>query len=226
LTWHAAPGAGAFKPALRFDALTRFYDPIATAIVRESAWKPRLADAAAPAPGQRVLDLGCGTGTLAIVMAQRCPEAEVVGLDVDPKILERARTKARRHGAEVDFRQGRAEAPPDDPAFADQSFDTCVSSLVFHHLAPPSKTRALEHIHRLLEPGGMLHIADWGPPRTALGRLGFLVTRIFDGFETTRDHAAGRLPELIAAAGFEEVRETEHWPTAVGTLCFYRALRP
>lgn len=217
---------GSFTPALRFRALSRFYDPIAMAVVRESAWKPRLAAAVAPTAGQRILDLGCGTGTLAIALKRSCPGAEVVGLDADPDVLERARAKARRHGIDVDFHLGLAEEPPEDPAFAEQSFDTCVSSLVFHHLAPATKTRALAQIRRLLKPGGVLHIADWGQPRTPLARLGFLATQLLDGFENTRDHAAGRLPGLIANTGFEDVRETGHWPTVVGMLCFYRSVRP
>jgi ubiquinone/menaquinone biosynthesis C-methylase UbiE len=220
----ASPGS--FTPALRFQALSRFYDPIGMAVVRESAWKPRLAAAVAPGPGQRILDLGCGTGTLAIALKRSCPHAEVVGLDADADVLERARAKARQHAVDVDFHLGLAEEPPADAAFAAASFDTCVSSLVFHHLTPAAKTRALAQVHRLLKPGGMLHIADWGQPRTPLARLGFLATRLLDGFENTRDHAAGRLPELIANAGFQDVRETGSWPTAVGTLCFYRAERP
>jgi ubiquinone/menaquinone biosynthesis C-methylase UbiE len=84
-----------YVPALAFDRLTPLFDSVVRVTTREQTFKRRLLDQAAIAPGERVLDLGCGTGTLALMAKRRQPDAELVGLDGDPAILERARAKAR-----------------------------------------------------------------------------------------------------------------------------------
>lgn len=88
-----------YVPALRFAALTRVYDPVVRVGTREGHFKRLLVEQASPRPGQRILDLGCGTGTLAIMVKHHQPEAEVVGLDGDPEILERVRAKAASAGS-------------------------------------------------------------------------------------------------------------------------------
>jgi SAM-dependent methyltransferase len=94
-----------------------------------------------------------------------------------------------------------------------------------HHLAPAPKQSALSEAHRVLRPGGVLHVADWGRPADPLAAAGFAALRLIDGREGTRDHAAGRLPALIAAAGFEEPAVTTRLRTPFGTLELLRAQR-
>src|SRR5262245_16336555 len=94
-------GSGRYVPALRFHLLTRVYDPVVRWTTREATFKQRLLDQAGPAPGDRVLDLGCGTGTLAVMVKRRQPSAQVIGLDPDREILDRARAKAREAGLEI-----------------------------------------------------------------------------------------------------------------------------
>ncbi len=89
-----------------------------------------------------------------------------------------------------------------------------------------SKKRALAEIALVLEPGGELHIADWGRPGNPLMRAAFLPVQLLDGFQTTRDNVAGRLPELIAQAGFVGVEETKRMATPCGSLSLYRANKP
>lgn len=84
----------------------------------------------------------------------------------------------------------------------DATVDCAVSTLVFHHLAPDAKVRALAEIRRVLRASGRLIIADFGRPRGPLQRIAFLYLQLLDGFENTRPHAAGGLP-LIANAGFD-----------------------
>ena len=81
-------------------------------------------------------------------------------------------------------------------------------SLLLHHLDAAGKRAALAEAHRVLHPGGRLHIADWGKPQDPLMRAGLYTLAIFDGFDGIRDHAAGRLPLFIEDAGFAEAPAT------------------
>src|SRR5512134_2260932 len=90
-----------YRSALRVDALAWAYDPVAMRIVRARRWRSALVDAIAPAPGQRILDLGCGTGSLCLLVKARCPEAMIIGIDPDPTMLSRAQRKAKAAGWEL-----------------------------------------------------------------------------------------------------------------------------
>lgn len=211
-------------PALRFDALAWAYEPIAMRLVRAAEWRAAVVDAVAPAPGERILDLGCGTGSLCVRLKARCPAATVIGVDPDAAMLDRARAQAEAAGVDPVFLAASATNLPHDPPL-DRPFDACLSTLMFHHLEPAGKRAALAEALRLLKPGGRLVIADWGPPRTAAGRLGFLVTQLFDGFATTRDHATEDFPAMLAAEGLNGPVETARWATPVGVLCLYAGTR-
>ena len=213
-----------YRPALQFRALTWAYDPIAMRIVRARQWRAAIVDAVAPTPGERILDLGCGTGSLCLLLKARCPEAVVVGIDPDPAMLSRARRKADAAGLDLSFMTASATALPTAPPL-DRPVDVCVASLMFHHLNRAEKQAALAEAMRMLKPGGRLLIADWGPPKTRVGRLGFLITQLFDGFETTRDHASEAFLKLVFAAGLAPIDEIGRWPTPVGTVCLYSARR-
>jgi len=210
-----------FIPALGADWLTPLYDAVAF-VTGERFFKARLVRSAHIEAGHRVLDLGCGTGTLALMIKQACPQATVVGLDVDDRILSIARRKIERAGLEVQLEKGSATAPPFQPA----SFDRVLSTLVLHHLTTPQKRDALAAARRLLRPGGELHIADWGKPHNLLMQVASLSFRLVDGSETTTVNLSGQLPALVAEAGFAGVAETERWMTPFGTLAFIRAEAP
>lgn len=208
-----------FLPALRFRALTRVYDPVVQATTRESMFKSRLLDQAALEPGHRVLDLGCGTGTLALLAKQRAPDVDLVGLDADPDVLVQARSKADDAGAAVSFDLGLSTQLPHE----DASFDRVLSSLFFHHLTPPEKRRTLTEIRRVLRGTGELHVADWGRPQDPAMRVGALGIRVLDGFERTGQNLAGQLPHLIAEAGLTPVAERDRFRTLFGTLTLLSA---
>lgn len=204
----------AFVPAAGLHWLTPIYDPLVALTCREATVKRGLVAAAGLLPGHRVLDLGCGTGTLALRVKRACPGAAVTGFDADPRMLRVAAAKAGRRGLVVSFGQGFAQTLP----YPDGSFDRVVSSLFFHHLSPRAKADALGEALRVLAPGGELHVADWGRPAGQLMRLLFVVVRLLDGFTNTADHAGGRLPEIIAGAGFAAVRVGERFDTVFGTM--------
>jgi ubiquinone/menaquinone biosynthesis C-methylase UbiE len=210
-----------YIPPLRYHALTRFYDSVVRATTRERTVKRTLVEQIGARPGEHVLDLGCGTGTLAVALANRYPSAAITGVDADVEALVIARGKAKRAGVFVNLELGRAEALP----FAAESFDRVASSLLFHHLTNAQKGAALREARRVLKSGGELHIADWGRPANRVMRLAFFAVQLLDGFETTADHMAGHLSALIARAGFAAVRETGSLSTAAGILRLYRAAK-
>ncbi len=138
-----------------------------------------------------VVDVGAGTGTLAISLAEARPDVTVTAVDGDAEILALAQTKSAADL--VRWRRGLADDLPLETA----STDAVVTSLVLHHLDWSTKHRALQEIGRVLRPAGRLHIADWERPATPLLRASFFVLQILDGLDGTRDHAAGRIPELV-----------------------------
>ncbi len=206
-----------YIPALGFGFLTRFYDPVLRALVREGVIKPALVAQINLKPGFRVLDLGCGTGTLTLMIKETQPQADVVGLDGDPKILRLAREKADRARLDIQWDHGMAFELP----YPDASFDRVVSSLMLHHLNRENKRAALREALRVLRPGGELHVADWGKPHHALLHVGAFFVALLDGF--SRDNVEGRLPEMFRAAGFTEVREPAAFGTLFGTLALFSA---
>ncbi|WP_083370291.1 class I SAM-dependent methyltransferase [Chromobacterium sphagni] len=189
---------------------------------REKHFKGALLAAAQLRPGQRVLDVGCGTGTLAIAASLQTPGLVVQGLDGDDNILRRAAGKAERAGAKLTFRQGMSFAMP----YLDNAFDRVLSSLFFHHLGTEDKRRTLNEIRRVMKPQGELYIADWGAPQNRLMRVLFYSIQLLDGFATTQGNVEGVLPELMREAGFADVRLIRQIPTLFGTMAIYGGTKP
>lgn len=208
-----------YIPALKYHALTRFYDVIVRLTTREGMFKNKLVELAAPQAGEHVLDVGCGTGTLTYLLAERERKLRIKGLDADPVQLERANSKVAAIGSQISFQQGYAQQLPDNA----QTFDIVVSSLFFHHLTTHQKREALAEILRVLKPGGRLHIADWGKPSSSTQRVMFFFVQLLDGFETTRDSVKGTLPYLMKEAGFTDVENSRFVPTFLGTVRLFQA---
>lgn len=204
-----------YIPAAGRSWLTGLYDPAMALTMRERAFRPALIAAVlAPPRPRRILDIGCGTGTLALRLAAADPHLQIVGLDGDEQVLARARQKTSGLGQHVSFSAGLAAQLP----APDASFDVAIASLLLHHLAPADKLRALREARRVLAPGGRLVIADWGRPHDLLMGAAFLQLRLLDGFANTRQHAAGLLPELVEQAGLHDVVVTQRWRTVWGSL--------
>lgn len=208
-------------PALAHAPLTAIYDPVVRLTTRESVFKTELLRQADLQPGERVLDLGCGTATLAVAAKRAQPGANIVGLDGDPRILSQARAKAALAGVELQLDEAMSDRMP----YQDASFDCVLSSLFFHHLDRTGKYATLRDIQRVLKPGGRLLVADWGKAASPLMRIAFLLVQLLDGFESTRDNVEGLLPVLIRDSGFVDIRETGSFSTPLGTLAIYGATR-
>lgn len=206
-----------FIPALGSDLLTPLYDPLLW-LMREKRFKGDLIEQAKIDNGNRVLDVGCGTGTLAIMTKRIHPDAEVVGIDADSKILGIARDKAQKAGINVTFDQGMADQLP----YAESSFDRVVSSLFLHHLSTENKRRTLREVHRVLRSHGRFDVIDFGPPRTFYSRL---VARIIVNNEEVAGNLQGLLPEMFREAGFQNVLETKQFMTIFGALSFYQGTK-
>ena len=208
-----------YIPAARWRLLTRLYDPVLAVTMRERRWRGQMlerADADLPEGGIAV-DLGCGTGTFAVALAARRPDAIVTGVDGDAEILALARGK---QGADaVDWRHGLAQGLP----LEDDAAEVLTTSLVLHHLLPEDKSAALAEAARVLKPGGRLHVGDWGRPHDPMLSVAFLVAQAIDGFARTADHRAGRLPEFFAAAGFGSIERYGRLRTGFGSLDLWRA---
>ena len=208
-----APPPRPFHPAAGRDIFLPLYDPL-TRLFGFDATRDALLAQANVQPHCRVLDVGCGTGTLTIALKQRHPDVEVVGLDPDPKALGRARAKCARAAVTVQFDEGFSDAPP----YADATFDRVLSSLMFHHLPRDVKEGTLREIGRVLKPGGELHLLDFTGSH-GHGRL----ARLIHPHQALKDNAEDRVVVLMRAAGLRDPQVVSRRKTLFGPLASYRA---
>ena len=208
-----------YIPALSFRWLTPLYDPLLKWAMREDTFKRYLVAQVDIQPGMNVFDLGCGTGTLTILLKQANPQAEVTGLDGDPQVLAIARAKAEKAGVSINWEHGLAHDLPYPPA----TFDRVVTSLVLHHLTRENKRKAFEQIHRVLKPGGEFHILDFGPPHSNGMRV---IASFMRRLEETADHFDGLIPALLREAGFPGITEARQFSTIFGPVSYLRARPP
>ncbi len=217
-----------FVPATGFRWLLPWYDHLVARCTREREFKLHVLEQSQLRRGLRILDIGCGTGTLLALALQRQPNLQLHGVEVDERILAQAEAKlavpssATELGSSVELRVACATDLP----YGDNSFDVIVSSLVFHHLLPIEKRKCLLEAHRVLVPGGKLLLADYCGATDKLAALRFLPVRLVDGWRRTACNAAGRLPDLISQAGLADVRGTLELQTLLGTIRCYEALKP
>jgi ubiquinone/menaquinone biosynthesis C-methylase UbiE len=125
---------------------------------KEQAFRAKLLQLARITNGESVLDVGCGTGTLAIAAKRRVgPAGAVYGVDASPEMLRRAGKKARKAGVEVFFRNGLAEALP----FPDGQFNLALSTVMLHHLPQKTRRQCAREIRRVLKPDGRVLAVDF-----------------------------------------------------------------
>lgn len=201
-----------FVPAAGYDWLLPFYDPVWKLMGGGSQLEAFIARAAIE-PGHKVLEIGCGTGNLTLLVKRSHPDAEIVGLDPDPKALARATAKAERAGLGIRFDPGFSQELP----YPDASFDRVVSSFMFHHLDLETKEATLREVRRVLVPGGSLHLIDFG--EHGHGRL----ARLFHSNSQLRDSAEDRVLTLMREAGLGNPEELGHRAMLFGSVTHYGA---
>lgn len=215
-----APRSRPYLSAMGNPRLLPLYDAFTRLVgVRSAQW--RLVAQAGIAPGHTVLEIGAGTGTVLLLAKRAVGSATVVGLDPDPRALAVARRRGAREGLELRLDQGYADHLP----YADGSVDRVLSSFMLHHLPGAEKAAALREAHRVLAPGGSLHVVDLGGERR--GVVGRLLHRSHhDATRRGPEIAAPRdVVRLLRDAGFDDAGTVGQRPTAVGAVTFYRAAR-
>lgn len=210
-------GEHSFAPATTGIVLHRafLYDLFLWLVTlgRESAYRQKALDLARLKPGETVLDIGCGTGTLAIAAKRRVGTAgRVYGVDASPEMLARASRKASKPGTDVVFKNGVVEALP----FPDGHFDAVLSTLMLHHLGRKARQECAREVRRVLKPDGRVLAVDFARP--AEGKKGLLDHFHHHGYVNLHD-----LVTLLTEAGLNIV---ESGAVGIGDLHFVLASAP
>lgn len=196
----------------------RFYDPLVSLLTlgQRARLRRETVALAQIGPGERVLEVGCGTGDVALAAARQAgPAGAVYGIDPAPEMIAVARAKALRAGHPIDFRVGVIEAL----GFADASVDVVLSSLMMHHLPGDLKRRGLAEVARVLRPGGRLLIVDVRRPTTLAARA--LAALVLHG---SAPESVEDLPDLLSAAGFVQLRAGSLYFGTLGYLLGQRVV--
>jgi ubiquinone/menaquinone biosynthesis C-methylase UbiE len=182
-------------------------------LARERTYRERALDLVTLKPGESVLDIGCGTGTLAIAAKRHIGHGgRVCGVDASPEMLARARKKADKAGVEVTFERGIVEALP----FPDHQFDAVLSTVMLHHLGRAARQQCAQEVRRVLKPGGRVLAVDFAKPKE--GKRGLLTHFHHHGYLNFQD-----LGTLFTQAG---LNIAQSGAVGIGDLHFVLASAP
>lgn len=212
-----------FTPALGLPGLTGSYDLAIRLLTRETVWRGELLRQVAPRDRETIVDVGCGTGTFAMMLKRAAPGARIIGLDPDLAVLGLAAKKAQEAGLKIEWRQGFAR----DAADSCGQLDKAVSSLVFHQVPLPGKQEGVAAMFASVRPGGEVHIVDYARQRSVLMRLLFRLTvQSLDGVGDTQPNADGALERILFEQTGSVVAPEIVVNTVTGTLSFFKAVKP
>jgi SAM-dependent methyltransferase len=215
-----------FLPGMGRRWLLPLYDPF-TWLVGGRRLHRRTVELAGVSSGEAVLDIGCGTGNLALAILRAVPGAVVTGLDPDPDALQRAARKARRRRMQITLVRGYADRLP----LPDASQDHVVSSLALHHVPLEEKQRMAAELMRILKPGGTVTIGDLaggghGDGRHDHSKHRHGLSRPGERTGYLDDNADGGIERLLTDAGLVDARELERATILGNTVAFVQARRP
>jgi ubiquinone/menaquinone biosynthesis C-methylase UbiE len=222
-----------FLSAAGHDLFLPLYDPLVT-LLGGNRSRSELIEQSNITSGQRILDIGCGTGSFAVLLKGQRADLEVVGLDPDPKALRRSKAKAARAGVSVEFDQGFADELP----YESTSFDRVFSSLMFHHLDEQTQAKTLSEVLRVLKPGGSFHLLDFAssddgshqaasqePDSHTTHSLHQRLMHLFHPRNRVQDNSDARILGLMTGAGFGNAQKVKDGRMLFGLLrtAYYRA---
>lgn len=204
-----------YLPAAGHPWSLPLYDPLVK-LLGGDAVRAALLDQAVVRPGHRVLDMGCGTGSLVVLIKRQYPEVDVVGLDPDPRALARARRKGQRAALSIQLNRGFSDALP----YPEGSFDRVFSSFMFHHLEAAEQEKTLREVRRVLKPGAAFHMLDFARPDSkSAGRL----TRLLHSSHRLKGNSDERILSLMSQAGLSDARRRGARRLLVGHVAYYQA---
>jgi ubiquinone/menaquinone biosynthesis C-methylase UbiE len=179
---------------------------------RPRAFREKLVDLVRLERGESVLDVGCGTGSLAIAAKHRVGSTgKVFGIDPSPEMIARAGSKARTAGAEVSFKNAVAEALP----FAEAQFDVVLSTLMLHHLPRPVRQPFADEVRRVLSPGGRVLVVDFAQAR----HTGSILAHF-------HRHGHVKLQDIEALLDGSQLHRVESGAVGISSLQYVLALAP
>ncbi|MBT3254622.1 MAG: class I SAM-dependent methyltransferase [Candidatus Marinimicrobia bacterium] len=181
-----------------------FYDTL-VGIMSLGKSKQLRNEIAAKAPyksGDKVLDVGCGTGDQALLASEVVGiEGAVFGSDASPQMINIARSKVEKSQLDVDFQVDLIE----NISHSDESFDVVMNSLVMHHLPGDLKKKGINEFHRILKPGGSVYIVDMeSVAGNFFQRLSDFVIHLHGGNKKLRDNVQQLIP-LLKDSGFSDI---------------------
>jgi len=207
------PKHKSFVPALGFHKLTALYDPLIRAWSAAAKLRAQMIDALELQPGMRLLELGSGSGRLAIEIKRKHPGVAIEAVDADTAMVSRAKRNAAGANVDISVREADITRLPELG-----TFDRVYSTMVFHHLLPPAKHAALATARRVLRSDGQFVVGDFGRPRDLLQWALFSwIQQPLDGYANTAPHRDGRYERAVRDA-FGHVRSAAVMRTAAGTI--------
>ena len=184
------------KKGIPIKAGALLYDLYAP--TEKSRYREKIINYAELQSGERVLEVGCGTGTLSLMAKRRVDDGEVIGLDLSPKMVKQAEKKSEKYKLDVKFIEGSIDNIP----FPDNYFDVVLSSWMFHHLPIKIKREGLKEIHRVLKKGGRFLFFDFSKPGNVIG---YMITPLFIWTDFLRVHIFGDITSYFKESGFQDI---------------------
>ena len=199
------------KP-LTVGFLTPFYDSVIKIFAFEKLYQ-KIASQIPPDKAIHILDIGTGTANLAIAIKKRSPNAKILGIDPDEKILKIAEEKIKKEKLDIKLVKAFAQKLP----LKSKSFDYLVSSFAIHHIPSDLKGQVFYEMYRVLRSGGTILIIDIGVPKNLLAKI---AGTVFSLIESVGPNLRGFIPKALKEVGFYNVKEVE---SKFGLVSFYRA---
>ena len=185
------------KKGIALKSIARVYDLCVP--TEKGRFRQKQINLVALRRGERVLDVGCGTGSLCILAKKQVGEdGKVVGVDLSSEMVKQARKKAQKYNLDIHLTEGSI----DRLEFPNDYFDVAISTWMFHHLPVEVKKAGLKEIYRVLKRGGRFLFSDFSKPHYLVG---YIIVPFFIWTDFLRAHILGKIPPYFKEAGFKKV---------------------